>query len=428
MPSRILCALALGCGGGGRDSSHDTPTDEIASLACASAIIDLPGGRIDVAGASVVFAEGSVVAPSELEVCIADNTLSGHHSPVVTLRPDGFNFSSAVELSIAHSGDEETTWLFAPYWDGLPVRALQSSRPEPGMVRASVYRTGEVWAATDPRASVDWIESDNSVAEVLFLVDSTTDNADNLVDFAGQAPAIWQALLANGLDFQAGVVTMDAMDPAGPGRLRGVAGARWVQSDTIGGDDLLGELLAAPPPTSDVRQGFGALAAALSAVGPGDANEGFVRQGSSMAVVVFSNGDDETVGAPLTVSELAMWLGAGTGVHAIVHPPGHPDAGNVFRTLSEETGGDTLDIGEGVGSWTSFVVDRVATLGVGQGGVVLPTAAVPDSVEAWWVPTTREPVRLGARDFQYIPMSQSVLVDVQDFDPNEIIILYTPAG
>jgi len=138
------------------------------------------------------------------------------------------------------------------------------------------------------------------VVDVLFIVE-VPEGKTALLEIT---PAIIEAWVYWGIDFQAGATTIDASPEMG--RLTTARGKKWVDRHDPSPALLMQELIDVVQNEGGLETGFDATHQALQWASPGGPNEGFLRNDSQVAVVMLSFNND--AGSDITRSDLATYL------------------------------------------------------------------------------------------------------------------------
>ncbi|MEZ4239141.1 MAG: hypothetical protein R3F59_23910 [Myxococcota bacterium] len=228
-------------------------------------------------------------------------------------------------------------------------------------------------------------QRDGGLADVLFVVDDGPGRDEAQARLLDALPVLVDGLLG-AADFHLGVVSTD-LDTEG-GKLRAVDGRRWVDPWDPAPSTTLGQLITMGAPRAGAEQGLGAVSTALEVERAG-ANDGFLRDGSQLGVVVLSAGDDATPSFLVRRASLADWFGGlvGGGAHALRHR-----AARVGAAVRRGAGGRA-----GCCGWRR------------------PTTSTPAAVAVDAAALQREFV------LQFTPVPDSLAVEVSDAGGTEIV-------
>ncbi len=257
---------------------------------------------------------------ADLSILSASASGSGASAFTVALPPEPIPGGGSAALLI----DFTPTALY-DYDLPLTVQA------DAGSATLAVSGSGVAGESVTDEATLALIEQ----VDVLLLVDHTESMTDPLVAVGDALPALWASLTGEGASVHLGVVTMDMEDADHSGRLLSLS----TEADGVP---------ALPAPTSTAtEQGLAALLAALSEPLRSTDNAGFRREGVPLAVIVFSDEDDDS---DLTLTEVGDALaGEGAVLHAMVEAR-KPDQvcqtepGVRYLELQEATGGRFISL------------------------------------------------------------------------------------
>ena len=140
------------------------------------------------------------------------------------------------------------------------------------------------------------------VVDILFIVE-VPEGKDALLEIV---PAIIDAWVYWGIDFQAGATTID--DSPEMGRLTTSRGVKWATNTSDQPALLMQELIDVVQNEGSLETGFDATYQALEWTGPGEPNDGFLRPDSQVCVIMLSYNDD--AGSQITPAELSNYLNA----------------------------------------------------------------------------------------------------------------------
>ena len=263
--------------------------------------------------------------------------------------------------------------------------------------------------------------------DLLLAVDTSSSMASELEGFAALVPPLLDALDATA-DLRVGVITLDMADAEHQGRLVQTQGLRWVDGQTPDADVRLFELLDLQPDGSGTAQGRDAVFEALWVHDQaGGANDGFVRDGAALHVVVLSDGSDDSALGLAEFSDLFATLKPSPndiGFSSVVTPPqGCPTgqfAGDDYLWLTAVTGGVPWDICDT--EYGRFMEATVEYTGVlFDGRLPLTTLADPDSIVV-----TAPPIVLHSLEWTWDPQANAVLVDPTPGGPFVYEVRYRP--
>lgn len=176
--------------------------------------------------------------------------------------------------------------------------------------------------------------------DVLLVVDNSTSMNGKNDTFAEAVESAVTSWLALGVDFQAGVVDIDANDWLGT--LEERDGVRWVDATSPDPVTTLGELVRGVPDYTSDEAGRRAAWLGLRYTADGEPNAGFLREGAELDIVVHSDEDDGSEDDP-SHDDFVAYLEAlrpdpgALHFHSISY-------GSDYASISEEIGGVSQDV------------------------------------------------------------------------------------
>jgi hypothetical protein len=258
----------------------------------------------------------------------------------------------------------------------------EPSEPEP------VYET-----VTDT-----FVQQAHPVVDVLWVIDDSPSMRGELDQIFSLAPTFLDWFLQSGLDYHIGVVSTDVAER---GELRASSeGLLWLDPQTPDPHQVLLELLQSDPGSS-CEQGLVTSGLALQGV-----NEGFLRDGSAVHVIIVSDEVDQSDPEVVTAEEYVDWftaLGEARTFSAVADSSAVPGCGqgvwSRYADLVEAIGGVYWELERG--DW-DLMLD---TLGLATTDLrrefVLSEPAIPETLE---VQLDGQPA-----DFWYDPVANSVV-------------------
>jgi hypothetical protein len=269
--------------------------------------------------------------------------------------------------------------------------------------------------------------------DLLFVIDDSCSMAANQATFASELPGLVDELAAADLDWRAGFVTATALAGFG-GELLEVDGERWVDDDTPGADSFLVSFASVGTGGSG-EAGLDAAYTALELKVEAE-NDGFVRNGSQVAVVLASDEDDYA--SDLQPTEFIEWLDAyrdapeDTSFTAVVCVEFVAPAcslagagiGQTYMEVAEATGGGVLALNESLAPLGPGIASVHARLAEFELGV----EAAPETLEVEVTPPDGEPLLLEPAQWSYDPVANVVRFD-QGYTPPDkasVTIRYLP--
>ncbi|MEQ1503386.1 MAG: vWA domain-containing protein [Myxococcota bacterium] len=160
---------------------------------------------------------------------------------------------------------------------------------------------------TDGSVTDAFVQEPSPLVDVLFVVDNSGSMAVHQSDLTANFPVFASFFLGSGLDYHIGVVSTDLADPRQSGKLREVAGARWIDDATPDPIAVFGAMANLGTTGSGTEAGFGAAYTAIELLEPGY-NAGFVRDGSNLHVILLSDEPDQTPPSVIADAEFVPWL------------------------------------------------------------------------------------------------------------------------
>lgn len=184
------------------------------------------------------------------------------------------------------------------------------------------------------------------LVDVLFVIDDSISMADELDALATELPQFVQTLSTWAVDFHIGVTTTDADDAATAGRLESVDGVRFVTATSPQSVRTLGDLVRVGAEGSSEEQGLLAAFLALDTYSGTPENQGFLRDGSSIATIIVSDEDDDSTFPLLDFTRWYEGIGSDRSLSAIVAQRDTADIerGERYLLASRRIGGVTWDI------------------------------------------------------------------------------------
>jgi hypothetical protein len=215
-------------------------------------------------------------------------------------------------------------------------------------------------------------------ADVLFVIDASSSMQSHIPSMTDALAPLVDTWIARNIDFHAGVVDID--ESAVEGDLIGVQGMKWAEPDTQapGPGALLTELVDMVGDPSTVEAGRETTYKALSRTGPGMENEGFLRDDSELAIIVFTDSEDQSPNMPVTVAEFVDFLTTlrpdptRIGFHSIV-------ATNDYHDLTTTLSGVSWSV---TNSPYGPALDAITTTVQGDNTFALSSPAVLTSITA----------------------------------------------
>lgn len=380
---------------------------------CAREIFDESGGSLEAEGVTVEIPVDSVSGPVEVVLCPAE-------------APEGFELSSLawevtssedlpwpLPITITYQGDSSA--LFLPSPTGSPAHAITASLEE-GTAEGLLYRSGVFFTATDTRALA--LYEGSGAVDLLFVVDNSATMADQQLALADSFPLIYDLVLERAVDYHIGFTStdLDGSYNGSQGKLREVAGVRWIDPTTPDPETVFGDMAQMGTTGSALEKGLGAAYLALETLAS-DFNAGFLRDGIPLVIVTLSDEDDWTPEGVITPDGLSDYLLSLEASRPLVSF-NLIGSGSRYLFVRNEVGGFTENIGN---SWESFflsVFDEIDYIPF----VLDPGASA--APEVWAVPADGGEQRLiPAESVSYDPITQGVVVDPAALDTGDVVWL-----
>lgn len=212
--------------------------------------------------------------------------------------------------------------------------------PEVGLSKAqpleSTVRTDRITQVTEPRVDSLWV-IDNSCS----MADEQAKLVENFDMFASY-------FVGSGLDYHVGVVSTDMVDPDQSGKLRTVAGQRWIDAATVDPLGLFGAMATLGTTGTGVESGLGAAYTALEVERTGY-NDGFYRTEAALHTVTITDEKDYTDPTIITKPEFIDWYqGLKPAVpersYSCIVALDGPGRGTAYLDAAAAIGGITYDI------------------------------------------------------------------------------------
>lgn len=268
---------------------------------------------------------------------------------------------------------------------------------------------------TSPVSVTDTFTYARPKVDVLFIVDNSSSMNGKNDTFAEAVESAVTSWLALGIDFQAGVVDIDANEWLGT--LEEYEGTRWVDDTTPDPVTTLSELVKGVPDETSEEAGRRAIWLGLRYTADGQPNAGFLREGAELDIVVHSDEDDGSEDEP-THEDLVAYLRelrpdpGSLYFHAISY-------GTDYSSISDEIGGVTRDVAE-----TPYDAALEAATGMFHRTNVFALAERPDPATLA-VSVAGAPLDVAA--FRYDPDVNAVDLDgVPLVEGDEVSVSYLP--
>ena len=145
------------------------------------------------------------------------------------------------------------------------------------------------------------------LVDVLFVIDNSASMGSYQQDLVETFPIFVDYFEGSGVDYHIGVVSTDLDDPDHSGKLRTHQGARWIDPGTPNPATAFAAMASLGVDGSGTERGLGATYLALGEEAEAY-NAGFLREDSSVHVVVLSDEPDHTQAWVITVPEFIDWF------------------------------------------------------------------------------------------------------------------------
>jgi len=252
--------------------------------------------------------------------------------------------------------------------------------------------------------------------DVLFVIDNSCSMYEEQVALANNGVDFLTPLI--GLDIHVGVVSTDMEDNTHSGRLRQIAGQKWIDSSftQAAAEDFFDQAIVMGTSGHFTEAGRDAVYAALAVLNNGY-NQGYSRPSAPQHIVVLSDEDDHSTS--ITVNNFISWMSTFkvapelTQWHSIVSPqpvcPSAAEAGADYLALSTATLGMTAsvcapDYGPLMGSLAQDIVAAMPDELV----FVLGDAPDESTLEVWLTEPGLAAALLDPADWTYLAADQAV--------------------
>ncbi|MEQ1505892.1 MAG: hypothetical protein ABMB14_26895 [Myxococcota bacterium] len=233
------------------------------------------------------------------------------------------------------------------------------------------------WGEPNPQELTNPVQVDRIAqttipsVDVLFVVDNSCSMSEEQLALSTNFPTMLDWFIGSGLDYHVGVVSTDMNNPLEAGRLRTIAGRRWIQDDTASPEGVFGQMVEMGTSGHWEEKGRAAAYTALELLSGTD-NLGFVRDGAGMHITVVSDENDASGDSPISRNEWIdylqdfRWSRRLVSFSSIVGPvtgcPYIGSPGTEYTSVTDAVGGVTWPICSD--DWTE-VLDQLGFLAVG---------------------------------------------------------------
>lgn len=207
------------------------------------------------------------------------------------------------------------------------------------------------------------------IVDVLWIVDNSGSMLDDQQALAENFPSFMGYFLDSGLDYHIGVVATDMLDPQMSGRLREVAGKRWIDNQTIDAPGTFTAMAEIGANGSADERGREACYTALELLKDGY-NSGFLRDldvGGFHAVII-SDENDQSTNTPISKEGFIDYLDGMridpvlVTFSSIVQTGIGVGQGRDYIDVTNAVGGEIHDLA--LGDWVS-VLDHLGSQAAG---------------------------------------------------------------
>ncbi len=272
--------------------------------------------------------------------------------------------------------------------------------------------------------------------DILFVVDNSCSMEEEQAALATNFPTFLGWFLGSGLDYHVGVVSTDMNDPLHAGRLRDIAGSRWVDDTTTDPEGVFDTMVQMGVDGHWLEKGRSAAYNAVEVLRD-DANSGFIRDGAGLHITVVSDEDDNSGDSPVSRDEFVAylndirWGNSAVSFSSIVGPstgcPYIGEPGTDYMAVTSQVGGVTWPICSD--DWVG-VLDELGFLATGLkrefflsrlpvDGTVTVTLEVESEL-------SEDPVVISFAegvDWEYLPDRNSIRFFEYIPDPLEVVVI-----
>ena len=281
------------------------------------------------------------------------------------------------------------------------------------------------------------IQASSPEVDVLWIVDNSCSMYDEQQAIVNNLRAFIDFFLDSGLDYHLGVVSTDMDAVTHQGRLREVAGHRWIEPNTPSPVGTFGQMVQLGTLGSTTERGREASFSALETHANGY-NQGWYRRRATLHQIVVSDEDDSSSELAVPLQEFGTYL---LGLKpeqdmvtwsSIVTPPncspscGDGSPGLAYLTLSREVGGISWDIR--TQDWSGLLQELGMVASGTSREFFLSRLPDEDTIEVWSVdPDGDEDTWREGAEWLYDRKRNSVsFVDRIPGPLEEVFIEYTP--
>ncbi|MCB9685506.1 MAG: hypothetical protein H6735_10740 [Alphaproteobacteria bacterium] len=234
---------------------------------------------------------------------------------------------------------------------------------------ASAFGVANPVTLDNPEVRDDIVQVTPPIVDVLWIIDNSGSMQDNQTALATNFPSFMGYFLDSGLDYHIGVVSTDMDDPQMSGKLREVAGKRWIDNNSVDAPGTFSAMAQIGANGSPDEKGREAAYTGLELLKDGY-NAGYLRDldvGGFHAVVI-SDENDASTNNPVSKAEFIDYLKTLridptlVSFSSIVQTGIGVNQGRDYIEITTAVGGEVHDIA--LGEWVN-VLDHLGSLAAG---------------------------------------------------------------
>lgn len=168
-----------------------------------------------------------------------------------------------------------------------------------------VYGEPNATGASSPEITDTYIQDPLDRFDMLWVIDNSGSMNDEQVILHDQFPVFYETIVQSNSDWHLGVITTDAFNGGNgdSGHLRTVGGHRWIEPHTPDALSVFQEMAFVGISGSGTESGLATSYRAIyESQGPGEFNEGFLRDNANLQITFVSDEDDQT-NDPINLAE-----------------------------------------------------------------------------------------------------------------------------
>jgi hypothetical protein len=269
-------------------------------------------------------------------------------------------------------------------------------------------------------------------ADLLFVIDNSCSMTEEQVQLANNFQGRVQGLIDDGVDFNLGVITTDVLDLNQSGRLQLLGGETFLTPDSPNAEAAFQAGVLQGTNGYFDEQGLRAVFLALTEPLRSGFNTGFLRPEADLHIVIVSDENDFSNGAPSVSNFVTYMTGlkaspAFTRLHLITGGPvGCPtaDVDTNYRTAQQGIGGLWTSIcGNSYDALLDPLADQLALRNGGDGTdtFVLPSPANPATIGVVVESPTLGTLLLSPADWTYDPVTRSLTITGVPLDAGSVV-------